>query len=137
MFLIVSADNASAASVPELFASTDLSDTGHYRISWEVSDKGAAVELQESVTANFTEPIVIYEGLDSSSVLSGRLDGTYHYRARAAGGPWSQPVAVTVQHHSLTEALLFLAMGAVVFLATAVLVVVGHLNHKRETTSEA
>jgi hypothetical protein len=134
--LTVSTGNAGAASVPDLIASTDLSDTGHYRISWEVSDENTVVELQESLTANFTEPIVIYEGLDRSSVLSGRLDGTYHYRARAAGGPWSQPVAVTVRHHSVTGAFLFLAMGAVVFLATAVLIVVGQICHKREIASE-
>lgn len=121
-----------AAQPPiELEASTGLSDTGHYRVSWS-ADEDAEVTVQEASTADFSDARTIYRGADRATVLSGRLDGTYFYRARAEDGPWTAPLAVEVRHHSLTTAFAYLGVGAVVFLATAVLIVAGHLRHRRE-----
>lgn len=114
-----------------LEASTELSDTGHYRISWSAGEN-AEVTVQESSTADFSDARTIYQGTDRATVISGRLDGTFYYRARADGGAWTAPLAVEVRHHSLTTAFAYLAVGAVVFLATAVLIVAGHLRHRRE-----
>jgi hypothetical protein len=86
--------------------------------------------LEEATDADFSDAVVIYEGPDVARAISGKFDGVYHYRVQDAG-VWSESVTVAVQHHSLEKALAFLAVGAIVFLATAVLIVAGHLGHRR------
>lgn len=125
----VSAQAALGGAAPVLETSTTSSDTGFWRLSW--SSPGD-VELQEATRADFSDARVLYEGPDQATVVSGRLDGVYHYRLRAAGGPWGQAVRVEVQHHSLRKALSFLGAGAVVFVSTVILIVVGHRRHRRE-----
>lgn len=129
--LALLAGGAAAEPPVVLEASTEVSDTGHYRLSWSAGD-GVAVTVQESSTADFAHARTIYRGPERATVLSGRLDGTYYYRARADGGPWTAPLVVEVRHHSLTTAFAYLGVGAVVFLATAALIVAGHLRHRRE-----
>lgn len=122
---------------PDLAADTEVSDTGYYRLSWTAPDDGGPVTVQESETADFAGADTIYEGPDAATVVSGRLDGAYYYRIRAGRGPWSDPVTVTVRHHSLAQAFSILGLGAVVFLATAALVVGGHRRHRREMAAQA
>jgi hypothetical protein len=117
--------------VLELAASTERSDTGSYRLSWS-SGGDLEVTLEEATRADFTDARTLYRGVDGATVVSGRFDGVYHYRARRGGGAWSAPVTVTVAHHSLAEALAYLAVGAVVFVATVALIVGGHRRHRRE-----
>lgn len=121
--------------VPELSAQPADSDTGHFRLVWELGVgadvETCEVELQESMTADFANPDVIYRGPQQARVLSGKPDGTYYYRIRCIDGDFAEPLAVHVHHHSLTEALSFLAVGAVVFVATAVLIVGGHLRYRK------
>lgn len=115
----------------ELTVDTEVSDTGFYSLSWTGADR--MVTLQEATTADFSDADTIYEGVDEATVISGKLDGTYYYRIRAGEGPWGEPLEVTVRHHSLAQAFSFLALGAVVFLATAALIISGHRRHRRET----
>ena len=113
-------------------ASTTASDTGEYRLTW-VDVAGQEVVLEESTSDDFAGARVLYQGVDAATVVSGRLDGVFHYRLRLADGDsWSAPVAVQVTHHSAAEAFGFLALGGVVFLATAILIVAGHRAHRRE-----
>lgn len=74
---------------------------------------------------------MIDAGAYLSTALSGREDGVYQYRVRALDadgtpGPWSAPIELRVNHHPLWLALLFFAIGGLVFLATATLIVAGH-----------
>lgn len=116
----------------ELTADVAVSDTGHFRLSWPAPGEGAVVTVEESTASDFLGARTIYQGAESATVISGRLDGTYHYRIRAGRGPWSEPVSVTVRHHSLAQAFAFLAVGAVVFVATALLIISGHRRHRQE-----
>ena len=72
---------------------------------------------------------MLYRGADLATLRSGQPDGDYYYRIRAlheAGpSPWSEAVHVEVRHHPLSRALTFLLLGAVVFLATLVLILHG------------
>lgn len=127
---------AGAAEAPRLQASVDEATAGFYRLSWTSPDDTPEFELQESPAAGFEHATTMYRGLDQASVLTGREDGRYYYRVRArlANGtvtPWSDPVRVTVKHHSLGRALRFFATGAVVFLATLGLIVGGTLRARR------
>lgn len=110
------------------------SDTGYYQIRWNSPDekRDQSFALEESITPDFTGPNLTYQGPDKSTTFSGRRDGVFYYRARMGHGPWSEPLKVVVKHHSLGEALAYLAVGSVVFLATTVLVVAGHIAHRRE-----
>jgi hypothetical protein len=129
-FILVSAVGA-PANPPRLQVDTEVSSTGHYRLFWEPGEVGTAVELQESLSPGFDEARTVYRGPQSATVLSGRRDNTYHYRLRRDAGPWTDTVTVTVQHHDLTDALIYMAVGLVVFLATATLIVCGHIAHRR------
>jgi len=113
---------------------TAHSENGYYQISWSLKDADAQVVyvLQESLSPDFADASEVYEGPDDSTTFSGRQDGVFHYRVKAGSGPWSDAIKVVVQHHSLGEALMYLAAGAVVFLATGALVMTGHIRHRRE-----
>jgi hypothetical protein len=111
-----------------------VSENGYYQISWHLD--GAKVDsefvLEESPSPNFAHSIEKYRGVDRSTTFSGRLDGTHFYRVKTREGPWSQPLKVVIQHHSLNEALVYLAAGGLVFLSTAALILIGHIYHRKE-----
>lgn len=115
----------------DLSASTETSDTGSYQLTWS-AEGPRAVTVQEATRADFSDASTLYRGGDGATVVSGRFDGVYHYRARRGAGPWSDPIEVTVAHHSLTEAFAYLGVGAIVFLATVALILGGHRRHRRE-----
>ncbi|MGW8309973.1 MAG: fibronectin type III domain-containing protein [Thiogranum sp.] len=127
-----SAGTANEASAPRLSVDSPLATAGFFRLKWVLSD-GADFELQEAPDPEFSDPRTLYHGADTASVISGKPNGTWHYRVRAvthAGhhGPWSDSITVTVAHHALSRALIFLSLGFVVFLAIAATVVRGKGN---------
>lgn len=126
-----SAGTANEATAPRLSVDSPLATAGFFRLNWGLSD-GADFELQEAPDPEFSDPRTLYQGADTASVISGKPNGTWHYRVRAvthAGhGPWSDSVTVTVAHHALSRALIFLSLGFVVFLAIAATVVRGKGN---------
>ena len=121
-------DRASAQdSAPQLSSDTDVASAGFYRLMWETHAED--VELQEATDPDFRNVTMPYRGPDRATVISGKPDGTWYYRVRTAdgahAGPWSRAVAVTVAHHSLARALMFLSLGVVVFVATATMIIRG------------
>jgi hypothetical protein len=109
---------------PDLATDTTLATAGFYRLSWTTTAR--QVELQEAADAGFQHPVTLYTGPDHASLLSGKPDGTWFYRVRAEDGnrtsPWSRAVRVTVAHHSLVRAVLFLSLGILVFLSIVLLI---------------
>jgi hypothetical protein len=102
-----------------------VATAGFFQLTW---DSNGPVELQESQDPDFAGAEVVYTGADTARVMSGKADGNWYYRARAAAGhgtDWSEPVKVTVRHHPLARALAFFAVGATVFAATLVLILGG------------
>jgi hypothetical protein len=99
---------------PRLSVDNTVVTAGFYRLSWE---------------AGFDNPATTYTGPDRATVISGKPNGSWFYRIRTLqdknAGPWSEPLTVTVAHHSLTRALLFLALGVTVFIATVLMIVRG------------
>lgn len=126
--LILSAPGQSASpQLPVLKASTSDSRDGVVQLSWALSDD-LQIELQQTDADGSYQ--TIYRGSDSASVITGLSDGRYEFRARFyqpdiqphSKGEWSSPLSVTVTHHPLSRAWGFFSLGAVVFLATAILV---------------
>jgi hypothetical protein len=118
-----------AAQEVQLEADTAVASAGYFQLRWSGSP---AVELQESTSPQFTEPRILYAGSDRARVVSGKPDGDWYYRARSvsSGSSFSNIVKVEVRHHPLGRAVAFFVVGAVVFLATALLIV----NGARERT---
>ena len=71
--------------------------------------------------------LIEYRGTDAARVISGSPDGVSYFRVRhlEPPGPWSAPVRVEVRHHGLLKALGFFGVGALVFLSTVTLIVIG------------
>ena len=113
----------------ELSASPERSTTGTFSLSWGGAE-GARYELTEEREEGGSR--TVYLGTDTATVMTGKPNGSYRYRVRAhlagAPSPWSQPVGVTVIHHSLARALGFFAVGLAVFLATLTLILRGERN---------
>lgn len=123
MFALFLASQVAAQQV-ELEADTDVATAGYFQLRWSAS---GAVELEESTTADFDAPRIIYSGSDAATVISGKPDGDWYYRIRTASakqGP-SNTVKVSVRHHPIGRAAAYFTVGAVVFLATVLVIVNG------------
>jgi len=99
---------------------------GFYVLRWSGSE-GATFALEESETADFSAPRQLYQGTDTAKTVTGKRDGTYHYRIRETDreGAWSAPVVIEVTHHSLGRAWQFFAIGAVVFVLSLLTILRG------------
>lgn len=124
--LPLSASPAPDSVAPRLAVDNSVATAGFYRLSWETGN--TQVELQEATEPGFNNPATAYRGPDRATVISGKPNGTWFYRLRALEnrrGPWSEPLTVTVAHHSLSRAFVFLGLGVTVFIATVLMVVRG------------
>ncbi len=110
------------------------SSSGNLKILWKVDKKKIKsdkikYELQQSSDEHFSAAKKIYEGADRATYISGLRNGIYYYRVRAfidgQFGDWSKPASLKVKHHSLKLALILFFVGAMVFTATAWLVIRG------------
>lgn len=122
---------------PSLQTDSVTATAGFYRLSWEHPATTAPLdfELQESLSADFAGAKPVYTGPDRATSHSGRADGDYHFRVRALDGErssaWSPAVTVQVRHHSFLRAGLFFALGALVFVATLIVILRGNAPEER------
>lgn len=125
--LLAVSSGQAQSSAPRLSSDNDVATAGFFRLSWETD--AARVELQEAKDSAFETGHTYYSGPDRAAVISGKSNGEWYYRIRAIedkqAGPWSSPLRVTVAHHSLSRALLFFAVGLVVFIAIGAVVIRG------------
>jgi len=112
---------------PAIASDSDVATAGFYRLSWDAAFP--RIELQEATTPDFRSPATLYIGTDRATTISGKPDGQWYYRVRTMQddlpGSWSDPVEVTVAHHSLSRALMFLTLGIIVFLAIVTVIIRG------------
>jgi hypothetical protein len=121
--------SALAETVPVLTLSPTQTSDGKATISWPMPE-GVKIGIESSRDMLFTNPVNLYQGSDEATVLTGLSDGAYYFRGRylyqnGAFSPWSEPVGLSVEHHSLAKALAFFSIGAVVFVATLLLIILG------------
>jgi uncharacterized protein (DUF2141 family) len=115
-----------------LTVSPQESNDGVARLTWEVSGN-QSVHIQQSRTENFREPVMLYQGNDTGTTITGLKDGSYFFRIGTDNNgdiDWGEPKQLQVAHHSLTRAFGFFAIGVVVFLATLALIVTGSRRQK-------
>ena len=125
--LLLAATTVSASPAPVLNSDSEISTTGFFQLSWQ-SD-AEQVQLQEAQDEGFSSPVDTYLGTDKASLISGKKDGQWFYRARnildTEPGPWSNTVEVTVKHHDLMRAFMFFSLGLVIFVSLTLLVILG------------
>ncbi|WP_018142355.1 hypothetical protein [Thioalkalivibrio sp. ALJ7] len=103
-----------ASATPAFDAPPERSTDGGFTLNWETD---TAVVLEQATGPDHADARIIYEGSDTSTVISGLSDGEYRFRLRAAeADDWADQATVTVEHHSLARAFGFFAVGAIVFL---------------------
>lgn len=105
------------------------SNTGAYKISWDVGKEGLVI-LKENGN-------ILYQGKDVATTVTGRTKGTYTYTLEFGLGKTKSQLqhthascTVEVTPPSLFMSFGLLSMGALVFVATLVFVVLGHRAHK-------
>lgn len=132
LFPLFSAASPSPAA-PKLQSDSDLSTAGYYRLTWQ-SETAGDFELEEASDPAFAQAVNLYRGPDTATLISGRADGVYYYRIRnihdETDTNWSNVTRVEVQHHPLSRAFMFFALGALVFVATLIVVIHGNKSHK-------
>lgn len=112
-----------AAEPPELEVDSEVAAAGFYQLRW-FSDGN--VDLEEASKEDFADARTLYSGSDKARVMSGKPDGIYYYRLRdPEDGSHGNVVKVSVQHHSLRRAFSFFGIGAIVFVATLLLIASG------------
>jgi hypothetical protein len=129
--LLITAPVQAANHAPKLSSDHVVASAGFFRLSWQTEAR--RIELQEANNPNFDNAKTLYRGPDRNSVISGKANGQWFYRVRAldADKPdsqtavWSDPVTVQVAHHDLSRALMFLSLGALVFIGIVVLILRG------------
>jgi len=128
--------------VPEFEKSfSTTSNAGHVKLIWMVNDGQSPddhiyFELQRATDPKFETAKTLYKGPDLASFLSGMPDGKFYFRVRSLTegedqvSDWSETLVINVEHQSLQLAFNLFGIGAVVFLATVAVVVIG--NRKAE-----
>lgn len=111
------------------------SRAGSAALSWQLSPpsseaQAVSYELQQAPEASFADARTLYTGPDQGRYISGMENGSYHFRVRArsgggAWGAWSKTQTLSVEHWSAGRALGLMGLGAVLFCATAFVVLRG------------
>jgi len=119
---------ASANGQVAIKSSTTISNDGSFTLSWEIP-RNSRIELQQATKQTDTFK-TIFKGTDSATVITGLPDGDYLYRARLTDAQgdlsdWSPVLVIKVQHHSISRALSFFLIGAIVFVGTLLLIMLG------------
>ena len=123
------------AASTTLNVNSHLATAGYFQLDWTVSDNllKQEVELQQAGNADFSDARSIYRGRDSATIISGLSDGEYFYRIKSqAESGWSETVMVKVEHHSLSKAFIFFALGAAMFIALLIVLMRGARNAPSE-----
>lgn len=86
---------------------------GFFSLNWEGAER---FELEQASGPDHEDARIIYRGSDTSTTVSGLPDGEYRFRIREEGAEeWADETTVVVEHHPLSRAFLFFALGAALF----------------------
>ncbi len=123
------------------------SNAPHIILTWSISEEDErdpaafSYRLERAASPDFSDSRMLYEGRDRASFRAGLAEGSYFYRVRATdeagnAGVWSRPLHLEVAYQSMRLALSLFAVGAVVFLATLVLIIAGARKDRCEAVEQ-
>lgn len=106
---------------------------GTISLKWAAPSEGAKVEVQQSPSPSFANPVSRYSGAETGSVLTGLAEGAYFFRIREVdskglSGPWSEPFEVQVAFMERGKVVWLLVSGGIIVLVTAGAVFLGHFR---------
>ena len=107
-----------------------VSDDGAVTLSWD-KEPSATIILQRDRSAAFTDPLLLYQGTDAGSVVTGLEEGEHFFRIGFAEGEFSEPLRIRVEFVSRVQLTILLSLGAIVVLATVLAIVLGYLGTRR------
>ena len=123
---------SSLAQPLSINSSTETATAGFFQLNWSMTDApdNTSYQLYEHADTDTSGPVLIYEGPDMASVISGKANGMYEYYVSATSSDWpdkrmSNTISVTVAHHSLRNALIVLAIGFIIFLSVIFVILRG------------
>jgi hypothetical protein len=114
---------AETATPRFLGETTQVTDTGYYTLRWS-NPKQQPVTIDRATSIDFHDSQPVFQGTETSTFVTGLGDGTYYFRLQSET---VQPdiLRLTVAHRSLTESLALFCVGAIVFLASALVILRG------------
>ena len=75
---------------------------------------------------HFHDSQPVFRGTDTSAFVTGLSDGTYYFRLQSETETIQPDIlTLTVAHRSLTESLALFCIGAIVFLASVLVILRG------------
>jgi hypothetical protein len=97
---------------------------------------GLTFQLQRSAARDFRDPLDLEVGPDRASYVSGLREGESYFRVRAVAadgkvGPWSETLVVQVAYPPRSQVFLLMGVGAILLVATVMLILTGHARHRR------
>ena len=98
------------------------SDAGYFMVEWQADEP---VSLEIAKQDSQAKPRVLYTGSNSALFVSGLQDGEYDVRLRDGSGALSKALTLSVEHQPLDRALWLVALGALAFLAAALVILKG------------
>lgn len=129
-----------------------LSRAGYFHLEWGGAGTASSEEkldyiLEESLSSDFSTRKILFHGGDTASTISGKPDGAYYYRicrvrsdlpadqvpTEADADKCGPILRAEVRHHSLIRAFSFLGAGFIVFLSTALLIILGGRHIERSS----
>jgi hypothetical protein len=107
-------------------------------LEWQASDEAAMFEVEHARSENFHGARVFYQGAFPSAHVSGLRNGEHVFRVRAQDehgdwSGWSEPMHLTVAHHSMALVWPLFGLGAAVFFCTLGFVVFQVRNQEGES----
>jgi len=110
-----------SASAAELRVTDSDFGAGYVTLAWPDLE-GRSFVLEGNDGSGWNE---LYDGTNTASTLTGLRNGDYRFRVTSNTGATTDPLEITIAHHSLARALSVFGTGAVVFLILLAVLFVG------------
>lgn len=115
MLVALTANPVLWAAENPLTASAEVSNEGYFVLNWDTSLSDSPLVLEQSTSPAFDSVITREVAAAGATTITGLADGEYYFRLRSEDRVLSDPVMITVEHHSLARAGTFFLIGACLF----------------------
>ncbi len=111
---------------------TAVSDDGTVQLAWDAGDDDSIYEVRRSGSAGFESSVLVYEGRDAATFVSGLPEGEYHFKVRSKGAGGEYPdwpadsFILKVEYIDSRLVVVLMAAGFVTFLAIVGTIIMGH-----------
>ncbi len=127
--LLVSTPVLPAANFTQPDEPTAVSDDGTIELEWAGSQGRGVFIVERASTPDFENNILVYEGPDTATFVSGLAEGEYYFRVREHGEQeTSSALVVQVQFVSLKLVMWLLGAGLLCLVLLLFFLLRGHFS---------